>query len=242
MGILGHHREIARICLTALRERKIRGRYGLGGGNALLLHGTPCPRATQDVDVFIGELSEFGEVTAIIEATLADNGYTVEPVDQFGGLSEAWPEMDSDETGLAEWEVTTPDGETTVQLQAGFFDLLGDPVTIDGILVVGLDDIGGHKTAAMANRQAARDFVDVAALVEKGYTGQRLMELAVERDAGLAAEYFAEAMRHLDQLPDGRLDLILGGTDRDARWVRARFAGWPRRTAVSGSQSGVSSR
>jgi hypothetical protein len=148
MGILGIHREIARICLSALKDRKIRGRYGLGGGNALLLHGTPCPRATQDIDVFIGELSEFSEVTAIIEATLADNGYTVEQVDQFGGLSEAWPEIDAEETGLAEWEVTTPDGETTVQLQAGFFDLLGEPVTIDGIPVVGLDDIGGHKTAA----------------------------------------------------------------------------------------------
>jgi hypothetical protein len=234
MGILGHHREIARICLTALRDRKIRGRYGLGGGNALLLHGTPCPRATQDVDVFIGELAEFGEVAAIIEATLADSGYTVEPVDQFGGLSEAWPEMDTEETGLAEWEVTTPDGESTVQLQAGFFDLLSDPVTIDGIPVVGLDDIGGHKTAAMANRQAVRDFIDVAALMEKGYTGGRLRELAVERDAGLSAEYFAEAMRHLDQLPDGRLDLVLRGTDRDASWVRAGFADWPRGRGPTG--------
>lgn len=228
MGILGQHREIARICLTALRDRKIRGRYGLGGGNALLLHGTPCPRDTQDVDVFIGELAEFGESTAIIEAALAAKGYTVAQVDQFGGLAEAWPEMDNEETGLAEWEVTTPDGETTVQLQAGFFDLFGDPVTIDGIPVVGLDDIAGHKTAAMANRQAARDYVDVAALAGKGYTRERLIELAVERDPGLSAGYFAEAMRHLDQLPDSRLDLVLRDAGRSAGWVRAHFADWPR--------------
>jgi hypothetical protein len=228
MGILGYHLEIARICLSALRDRKIKGRYGLGGGNALLLHGTPCPRPTQDIDVFIGELAEFGEAAAIIEATLSNNGYTVESVDQFGDLTGAWPEMDTVETGLAEWEITTPDGQTTVQLQAGFFDLLGDTVTIDGIPVVGLDDIGGHKTAAMTNRQAARDFIDVAALMDKGYTAQRLMELAVERDAGLSPEYFAEAMCHLDQLPDSRLSLVLRGTGRDAGWVRARFAYWPR--------------
>jgi hypothetical protein len=233
MGILGYHLEIARICLSALRDRKIKGRYGLGGGNALLLHGTPCPRPTQDIDVFIGELAEFGEVTAIIEATLAANGYTVESVDQFGDLTDAWPEMDTEETGLAEWEVTTPDGQTTVQLQAGFFDLLSDTVTIDGIPVVGLDDIGGHKTAAMTNRQAARDFIDVAALMDKGYTAQRLMALAIERDAGLTADYFADAVRHLDQLPDSRLNLVLRGTGHDAAWVRTHFVDWPRETGLA---------
>jgi hypothetical protein len=225
MGILGYHREIARIALTALQDRKVRGRYGLGGGNALLLHGTPAPRATQDIDVFIGELSAFSEVAAIIEAALVGNGYTVEHVD---GLTDAWPEMETEEAGLAEWEVTTPDGGATVQVQAGFFDLLGDTVTIDGIPVVGLDDIGGHKTAAMANRQAARDYVDVAALMEKGYTRAQLIELAVERDAGLAAEFFADAMQHLDQLPDSRLNLVLSGTGRNAAWIRSRFADWPR--------------
>jgi hypothetical protein len=232
IGIAGHHREIARICLTALRERKIRGRFGLGGGNALLLHGTPCARATQDIDVFVGDLAAFGEAAAAIEASLADHGYTVEPVDTFGGLGEAWPEIEEEETGLAEWEVTTPDGQSTIQLQAGFFDLFGDPVTIDGITVIGLDDIGGHKTAALANRHAARDYVDVAALHELGYTRERLIALAVERDPGLEAGYFAEAMRHLDQLPDRRLELIMGGTDRDPAWVREHFADWPRETSV----------
>lgn len=56
----------------------------------------------------------------------------------------------------------------------------------------------------------------------------RLMELAIERDAGLTPEYFAEAVRHLDQLPDSRLNLVLRGTGRDAAWVRAHFASWPR--------------
>lgn len=46
------------------------------------------------------------------------------------------------------------------------------------------------------------------------------MELAIERDAGLTPEYFAEAVRHLDQLPDSRLNLVLRGTGRDAAWVR----------------------
>jgi hypothetical protein len=70
--------------------------------------------------------------------------------------------------------------------------------------------------------------VDVAALMEKGYPRNRLIELAVERDAGLGAEFFADAMRHLDQLPDSRLNLVLSGTGRNAEWIRSHFAGWPR--------------
>lgn len=64
--------------------------------------------------------------------------------------------------------------------------------------------------------------------MDKGYTSQRLMELAVECDAGLAPEYFAEAMHHLDQLAGSRLNLVLRGTGRDAAWVRAHFVDWLR--------------
>jgi hypothetical protein len=229
MGILRQHRDIARIALTALRSQKIAGRYGLGGGNALLMHGTPCPRETQDVDVFIGSLTGFRDITAIIETSLANRGYTLKSVDKLSSLLEAWPEMGTEETGLAEWEVITPGGESTVQLQAGYFDLFREPVTIDGIPVIGLDDVAGHKTTACVNRQAVRDFADLAALMEMGYTAQQLVELAVERDQGLRAEDFAEALRHLDQLPDSRLDLILHGTGRNATWIREQLATWPRK-------------
>ena len=39
---------------------------------------------------------------------------------------------------------------------------------------------------------------------------------------------FADAMQHLDELSDSRLDLVLSGTGRNADWIRSRFAGWPR--------------
>jgi hypothetical protein len=64
--------------------------------------------------------------------------------------------------------------------------------------------------------------------MEKGYTRDQLIELAVERDAGLGAEFFADAMRHLDQLPDNRLSLVLTGAGRNAEWIRSRFGDWPR--------------
>jgi hypothetical protein len=49
----------------------------------------------------------------------------------------------------------------------------------------------------------------------------------MERDPGLPMFAFAEAARRLDRMEDSRLAPYLDG-DRDAGWVRAAFADWPR--------------
>ena len=222
MGMLARHRQVAEIILSATSGSLV----ALGGGNALLAHEV-TDRPTQDIDVFFGNIRELDAATTVIEAALAAAGYGVEPIDKTGGLTEIWADAGE---GLAEWVVTTPDGEHVVQVQAGHFEVLAKPVTMKGIgPVLGLDDIAGHKACAMASRMATRDFVDIAALQEyrKKYRWARLIKLAQERDPGLELADFADAVRHLDRMADDRFARLLP-EGRDVRWLRQHFSDWPR--------------
>src|SRR5580692_8308244 len=222
VGMLARHRQVAEIILNAASGYLV----ALGGGNALLAHKV-TDRPTQDIDVFFGKTADLAHATPAIEAALAAAGYGVVAIDKTGGLTDIWEDAGE---GLAEWEVTTPDGEHVVQVQAGHFEVLAKPVTVKGIgPVLALDDIAGHKACAMAARAAARDFVDIAALQEyrKKYRWAKLIELALERDPGLVLADFADAVCRLDRMPDDRFTRLLP-KDRDASWLRRHFADWPR--------------
>lgn len=222
MGMLARHRQVAEIILSAASGYLV----ALGGGNALLAHEV-TDRPTQDIDVFFGRIDELADAAPAIEAALAAAGYGVTPIDKAEGLTEIWEEAGE---GLAEWEVTTPDGEHVVQVQAGHFEVLARPVRVKGIgPVLALDDIAGHKACAMAARAASRDFVDIAALQEyrKKYRWAKLAELARERDPGLELADFADAVRRLDRMADDRFAALLP-QGRDATWLRQHFKDWPR--------------
>ena len=222
MGMLARHRQVAEIILSAASGYLV----ALGGGNALLAHEV-TDRPTQDIDVFFGRIDELADAAPAIEAALAAAGYGVTPIDKAEGLTEIWEEAGE---GLAEWEVTTPDGEHVVQVQAGHFEVLARPVRVKGIgPVLALDDIAGHKACAMAARAASRDFVDIAALQEyrKKYRWAKLVELARERDPGLELADFADAVRRLDRMADDRFTALLP-QGRDATWLRQHFKHWPR--------------
>jgi hypothetical protein len=222
MGMLARHRQVAEIILSAASGYLV----ALGGGNALLAHEV-TDRPTQDIDVFFGRMGELTDAAPAIEAALAAAGYGVTPVDKAEGLAEIWEEVGE---GLAEWEVTTPDGEHVVQVQAGHFEVLAKPVSVKGIgPVLALDDIAGHKACAMAARAASRDFVDIAALQEyrRKYRWEKLVELARERDPGLELADFADAVRRLDRMAEGRFSALLP-QGRDMGWLRRHFRNWPR--------------
>jgi hypothetical protein len=214
------HLDITRIVL----EATARYEAALGGGNALLAHGISA-RRTEDIDVFVANDELVDAASAAALDALEQHGYRVEEHGSSGGLGDWWPEAGE---GLAELEVTAPGSDRMVQVQASYFELRCPPVEMPGIgLVVALDDAAGFKAAAAASRALERDFVDVAALTAAGYTAERLIGLAMERDPGLPMFAFAEAARRLDRMDDGRLAPYLDG-DRDAGWVRAAFADWPR--------------
>jgi Nucleotidyl transferase AbiEii toxin, Type IV TA system len=233
MGMLARHRQVAEIILSAASGCLV----GLGGGNALLAYEV-TDRPTQDVDVFFGRLNELAEATPAIEAALAAAGYGVAPLDKADGLTEIWEEAGE---GLAEWEVTTPDGEHVVQVQAGYFEVLAEPVRVKGIgPVLALDDIAGHKACAMAGRAASRDFVDIAALQEyrTKYRWAKLVELARERDPGLELADFADAVRRLDRMADDRFAALLP-QGRDTVWLRKHFSDWPRQAPERAADRGL---
>ena len=221
------HRHVARIALKAVGRKY---EVALAGGNALMVHEV-VSRHTEDVDLFVRRMGNVPAAASEIEEALRACGYGTQRLDAAGagGLAEIWPEAGEE---LAEWEVTAPDGEHTIQLQAAYFETLADPVTVPGLgPVLALDDLAGWKTVALASRMMARDYVDVAALL-KHYTIEQLIRLALERDPGLQAADFADAGLHLDQIRDSRLTPFLSGPgEQDVAWLREQFASWPRRAA-----------
>jgi hypothetical protein len=221
------HRHVARIALKAVGRKY---EVALAGGNALMVHEV-VSRHTEDVDLFVRRLGSVSAAASEIEAALQAAGYVTERLDApgAGGLGEIWPEAGEE---LAEWEVTAPDGEHTVQLQAAYFETLAEPVTVPGLgPVLALDDLAGWKTVALANRMMARDYVDIAALLKR-YTVGQLIALALERDPGLQEADFADAGLHLDQMRDSRLTSLLPGLGgEDVAWLRSQFTAWPRDAA-----------
>jgi hypothetical protein len=216
------HRHVARIALKAAGRKY---EVALAGGNALMVHHV-VSRHTEDVDLFVRQLGNVAPAAAEIQAALEAAGYATERLDGAGGLGDLWPDAGEE---LAEWEVTAPDGEQTVQVQVAYFETLADPVTVPDLgPVLALEDLAGWKTVALANRMAARDYVDIAQLLKR-YAVRDLIALALERDPGLQQADFADAALHLDQMRDTRLAALLTGLNgEDAGWLRKQFATWPR--------------
>ncbi|HYZ52093.1 MAG TPA: nucleotidyl transferase AbiEii/AbiGii toxin family protein [Streptosporangiaceae bacterium] len=211
------HRQIAAVVLRAA------GRYGfaLAGGNALIAHGV-IDRYTADVDVFTDQPGGVEDAAGAVEAALRDAGYDIDRQDKTGGLSDLFDGMGQ---GLAEWKVTAPDGQQTV-LQMSYFDRARGPVTMDIGPVLDLQDVLGLKVAALASRVEPRDYVDVAAALQR-YTPGQLIALAKHLDPGLTDRDFADAGRRLDQMPD-RAFAPQGYGPQEVARLRERFAAWPR--------------
>lgn len=83
------------------------------------------------------------------------------------------------------------------------------------------DELAGRKVIALFDRAAARDFVDVYALVRR-FTKTEVLDLAREVDSGFDVPVFLDMLRHLTRYSD--VDLALGDVDIPA--LRAAFRQW----------------
>jgi hypothetical protein len=93
--------------------------------------------------------------------------------------------------------------------------------------VMHLDDLVATKVAALVNRREVRDYIDVAAALDR-YPLPRVLELAAAADPALDPADVADAGRYLDRIDDARFALY--GLDPAAiAALRARLADWPRR-------------
>ena len=105
-----------------------------------------------------------------------------------------------------------------------------DAVTLDVGPVLHLDDAVGSKTTALLGRALPRDFIDIAAALDR-YSRRQLLELAFTRDRGLRVDDAAFAAQKLDRLDSDQF-APYQLTDDDLTALRDRFAAWPRDAAA----------
>jgi hypothetical protein len=129
--------------------------------------------------------------------------------------------MDED---LREYHVA--DGARALRLTLTRLDRSRAPVVMDVGPVMHLDDLVASKVAALVNRREVRDYIDVAAALER-YTLKRVLELARALDPGLDDDEVADAGRYLDRLDDTRF-AVYGFSPEQVRALRERLADWPR--------------
>ena len=217
MPISGLQREVATIAL------RVAARYGfaLAGGNALMAHGV-IDRPTEDVDLFSDQETGVAAAADAVQAALRAAGFGAERQDGVNDLGDVFEGMSE---GLAEWLVTSPQGQQTM-LQMAYFDRVRGPVTMDVGPVLDLEDLAGWKTVALVTRVEPRDYVDIAAALDR-YTIDQLIGLARQRDSGLEDRDFTDAGRQLDRMPDG-LFARYGLGPQDVARLRKRFTAWPR--------------
>lgn len=210
MAINSFQADVARVALEAARSHG----FALAGGNALVAHGI-VERDTHDVDLFSDQAGSPGAVTGAVQAALEAAGYEVQVTRP--------PELNSGEFA----QLVVRRGDDAMQLDMARDWRKWPPVRLQVGPVLHLDDAVSSKVSAMVGRGAPRDFIDVAAAIDHGYSRQTLMRLTFNRDPGLRVADFTYAMRQLDQLE--LEDFTDYGLDSQAlSALRARFADWPR--------------
>jgi hypothetical protein len=93
--------------------------------------------------------------------------------------------------------------------------------------VMHLDDLVATKVAALVNRREVRDYIDVAAALQR-YPLQRVLDLARHHDPALDADDIADAGSYLDRVDDARF-AVYGLGPEDVARLRRQLACWPRR-------------
>lgn len=174
--------------------------FALAGGAALILHGT-VERATNDLDFFVRYRDmPPGAIARLVEATerslsVARLSYSLELVtDTFARLV-----------------VYGKREECRVEFAADA--RIRELDRTQGIPLLSLDELAADKMLALFGRAAARDFQDVAALLDV-FTWSELFALASEKDSGFNRERFLEALEAFNRLDAEEFDLPLSDYER----------------------------
>jgi hypothetical protein len=205
-------RDVARIALAVADKHG----FVLGGGVAWLVNGL-VQRPTEDVDLFTDTAGGVAAAAGEVAAALTAAGYRVvreEGDELFAGMS----------ADIQEFLVTAKD--RALRLTLCRLDRHRAPVVMDLGPVMHLDDLVATKVAALVNRREVRDYIDVAAALER-YPLWRVLELAHAADPALDPADVADAGRYLDRLDDARFARYGLDAEQTAA-LRQRLAEWPR--------------
>jgi predicted nucleotidyltransferase component of viral defense system len=185
---------IAQLTLEAIADLG----FALGGGQALHAHGYG-DRLSRDLDFYVPQFEQelFDRAEAATLAALRANGYTAEV-----GHSDTW---------LRQILATEPATAEQVLLDLGQDYRLNPPVVIAGIgAVIALPDAAASKARALNDRRAARDYLDIHALLSRTpWTPARLFAALREylRPTITVEEFAADPRRRRRPGPRGLLRL-----------------------------------
>lgn len=179
-------------------------------------------RPTEDVDLFSNREGAAAAAADEVRAALHAAGYTVEDEDADKELGELF-----DGFGLDYKEFLVGDGERSVRLSLSRLDRRNSPIIMDVGPMMHLDDLVATKVAALVNRREVRDYIDVAAALQR-YTVAQLLDLARRQDPGLDPDDITDAGRYLDRLDDKRF-AYYGLVPEQIRALHQQLAQWPRK-------------
>ena len=188
--------------------------FALAGGGALVVRGV-ITRPTRDLDYFGTSQSGVAQLADALEARLAALGFIVERLQSL--------------PGFARFRVSTTEDSTTVDL--GWDARLLSPERAGGGLVLSEAELAADKMLAVADRSAPRDYIDLAALVERrGFW--KAYSTAVEKQPGLdprqllyAFRYFGDLDRVRFQIPDAGYAQLQDTVDGWRRDLTQRLQG-----------------
>ncbi|MER7457702.1 nucleotidyl transferase AbiEii/AbiGii toxin family protein [Micromonospora sp. NPDC126480] len=212
----GFYREVARLALSAAGPH----RFVLGGGVAWAAYGL-VSRPTEDVDLFADVEGAAAAAAGDVRAALESAGFRVEEADPDSDLPGLFDGFDRDMRDF----VVSRDGRQ-LRLSLARLDRHRSPVVMDLGPVMDVRDLLASKTAALVNRREVRDYIDVAAVLDR-YDVDELLALARQLDPGLDPQDVRDAGRYLDRLPDARFTRY-HLTPADVTHIRTRFTPWPR--------------
>jgi hypothetical protein len=212
------YREVARVALAVA----VKYGFALGGGLAWVTYGL-VDRPTQDVDLFADVDGAAGAAADEVRAALLAAGFEVRDEAPGEDLADVFYGFDLD---MREFQVHR-DGHS-LSLSLGRLDRMQSPAVLDIGPVLHVDDLAASKVAALISRREVRDYIDVAAALNR-YSLNELLDLAHQHDPGLEPDDITEVGHHLDRLDD-RLFARYGLAPDQLAALRASFAVWPRPT------------
>lgn len=205
------HRRVIQIGLNTLAVDDC---YALAGGYAIQVHGI-VDRLTNDVDPFapLGRSPDVRVAVARVVAAYTAGGYAV-TVQQ---------EMET----FARLQVREPATDRTVMVDLVAEILMHQPVASELGPVLHRDDVAAGKVEALFSRAEVRDFIDVDALLRAGYSRDRLLELAAQRDGGFDHAVFAQMLAGIARFSN-RQFIAYGIAQTTVEEIRAQFVDWRR--------------
>jgi len=156
--------------------------FALAGGAALIVRGD-IDRRTQDLDFFGLHQSDVQRLVPAAEQALEASGFQVRRV--------------REGTGFVRLAVQRGDEITVVDLAA---DARLFPLEVQtGLPVLSSTELAVDKVLAIFGRAEARDFVDLAAVIDQ-HGLEALFRLAAEKDPGFSIDVFSEMLQRFDRL------------------------------------------